>query len=200
MRSVDIVKDFFRTAIWNAPNSCVPRMGPCPGLPRLLRGNERTVHRVRPSRRCSGVAAFIVALASLVVPYQAGALATSNCAAGKTMCGTRCVNLSKAPRNCGACGVVCGAGKMCKSGVCTATGGANSTTTSNTNSTCATGKTMCGTRCVNLSTAPRNCGACGVVCGTGQRCSNGVCSCASGQTVSGGCHCLSGQTVNGVCQ
>lgn len=199
MRSVDAFKNFFRTAVWNAPNSSVPRMV-CVGLSRLLRANELALHRGRLRNYRAGAAGLIIALTSLVALYQASAQASSACATGKTMCGTRCVNLSTAPRNCGACGVVCGAGKRCKAGVCAATGSANSKTTRDAKSTCAAGKAMCGTRCVNLSTAPRNCGACGVVCGAGQRCTNGVCSCAPGQPVSGGCRCSSGQAVNGVCQ
>ena len=256
MRSVDVFKNFFRTAVWNAPNRSVPRTA-CVGLSQLLRADERPLRRGRLSNHRAGVTGLIIALTSLIVLYQANAQASSTCAtgktmcgtrcvnlstaprncgacgvvcgagktckagmcattgsanstttrganstcaAGKTMCGTRCVNVSTAPRNCGACGVVCGAGKTCKAGVCAATGSANSTTTSDADSTCAAGKAMCGTRCVNLSTAPRNCGACGVVCGAGQRCTNGVCGCASGQPVSGGCRCMSGQAVNGVCQ
>jgi hypothetical protein len=80
------------------------------------------------------------------------------------MCGTRCLNLLIAPRNCGACGNVCGPGQQCVAGACTTANHVNG----NTTGSCAAGKTMCGTRCLNLLIAPRNCGACGNVCGPGQ--------------------------------
>ena len=43
---------------------------------------------------------------------------TASCHAPKTICGARCVNLSFAPRNCGACGNVCAAGQKCRGGQC----------------------------------------------------------------------------------
>lgn len=155
--------------------------------------SKHPLHTVRLSDRCRGVAGFIITLAFLLVPYQAGAANSSSCAVGKTMCSGRCLDTQTAPRNCGACGNVCGAGKTCSSGVCTATSSANSNANNssnnnangNANSSCAAPKTMCGGRCLNTATAPRNCGACGNVCGAGKVCSNGVCSCESGKTVDG---------------
>ena len=114
------------------------------------------------------------------------------CAPGKVMCGTQCVNLSINLRNCGACGQACQAGQTCSAGVCsgaangTRAGNANvngknngarkNSGAGNVNATCAPGKTMCGGQCVNFSINPKNCGACGHACQTGQKCVVGQCS------------------------
>jgi hypothetical protein len=45
---------------------------------------------------------------------------------------------------------------------------------------CDSGKTLCGTACVDTSSATDYCGGCGVVCGAGKACLKGVCSCAGG--------------------
>jgi hypothetical protein len=184
MRSIDIGKDLFRTVVWHGPDKSIFRMGSCAGLRPLARAGERTLRTVRRSERCKSVAGFIITLAFLLVPYQAGAAASSSCATGKTMCGARCVNLNTAPRNCGACGNVCAAGKKCSAGVCTGTSNANNNANNSANNnanssataSCKAPKTMCGGRCLNPATAPRNCGACGVVCGAGKTCLAGVCT------------------------
>jgi len=46
--------------------------------------------------------------------------------------------------------------------------------------TCASGQTKCGTQCVNATSDPQNCGACGNVCLMGQMCQNGSCQCQAG--------------------
>ena len=185
MRSIDIGEDLFRRVVWHGPDKSIFRMGSCAGLRPLARAGERTLHTVRLSERCNSVAGFIITLALLLVPYQAGAAASSSCATGKTMCGARCVDLKIAPKNCGACGNVCAPGNTCSAGRCTGTSNANSNANSNATASCKAPKTMCGARCVNLKVAPKNCGACGNVCAPGNRCSNGVCSCMPGQTVNG---------------
>ncbi len=105
--------------------------------------------------------------------------ATPTCDAPKTLCEGRCVNTAVAPRNCGACGVVCEAGQKCVKGVCGGAGNANANASANTSNnatpTCNAPKTLCEGRCVNTAVAPRNCGACGVVCEAGQKCVKGVC-------------------------
>ena len=103
--------------------------------------------------------------------------ATPTCNARQTLCDGRCVNTQFAPRNCGACGVVCAAGQTCAKGVCGGAGAANANATASNNATttCDAPKTLCEGRCVNTAIAPRNCGACGVVCEAGQKCAKGVC-------------------------
>jgi Stigma-specific protein, Stig1 len=122
--------------------------------------------------------------------------ATPTCNAVQTLCGGRCVNTAFAPRNCGACGVVCEAGQKCAKGVCggTSNASANANASGNATPTCNAPKTLCGGRCVNTAIAPKNCGACGVVCETGQKCAKGVCggagnasaSCNAPKTLCGG--------------
>lgn len=48
---------------------------------------------------------------------------------------------------------------------------------------CATGYTQCGSDCVDLTTDPENCGACGRACPAGVACAGGVCA---GSPVTGG--------------
>jgi hypothetical protein len=53
---------------------------------------------------------------------------------------------------------------------------------------CAAGKTKCGTTCVSTTNDPKNCGRCGLKCGTGEVCSKGTCgvSCSPPETLCGG--------------
>jgi hypothetical protein len=112
--------------------------------------------------------------------------ATPTCNAPQTLCEGRCVNTAFAPRNCGACGVVCEAGQKCAKGVCGGPGNANANANASNSATptCNAPQTLCGGRCVNTAFAPRNCGACGVVCEAGQKCAQGVCGGASNATTS----------------
>src|SRR5207244_2746669 len=41
------------------------------------------------------------------------------------------------------------------------------------------GTAVCSNACVNTKTDPANCGGCGIVCGAGATCSNGVCGAAA---------------------
>ncbi|MHB1845412.1 MAG: MXAN_6577-like cysteine-rich protein [Deltaproteobacteria bacterium] len=43
----------------------------------------------------------------------------------------------------------------------------------------------CGSECVNTATDPRNCGACGAACPSGQSCASGACVCGGGATACG---------------
>jgi hypothetical protein len=260
MRRIDIGMNMFHPADCDEPHKSVRRAQ----VPK--RRLQALLAAARPGHeRLRRLTAFIIALLLLLVSLQVRAQASASCATGKTMCGARCVNLSIAPRNCGACGNVCGAGQTCSNGACTGTssvnnnaddgadnGGKNSggdsgnnnsssnngnnsgSSSSGTNSSitegissgisnglsngisnalsnafnrgssnssnsgnnsnnssnnnaygngnsnltasCHAPKTMCGARCVNLSVAPRNCGACGNVCAAGQKCRGGQCS------------------------
>ena len=56
---------------------------------------------------------------------------------------------------------------------------------------CLTGSTQCGATCVELASDQLNCGACGNVCGAGDRCTTGTCTpipfaCPTGLTTCGG--------------
>ena len=86
-----------------------------------------------------------------------------DCAANElTDCNGDCVDLNSDSFNCGACGNSCFAlGLSCVDGLCV--------------DPCPASQTDCGGACVNLQADNGNCGGCGVVCGTGLRCSGGVC-------------------------
>lgn len=60
--------------------------------------------------------------------------------------------------------LLCEANKTCASGACTCKP-----------------ENSCGTQCVELTTDPLNCGACGVACVAGQECSAGACTCPDGK-------------------
>lgn len=49
---------------------------------------------------------------------------------------------------------------------------------------CSNGGILCGTTCVDTSTDANNCGGCSVVCGAGQTCVSGKCTCGSTSSVS----------------
>jgi hypothetical protein len=123
--------------------------------------------------RGKSVAGLIITLVFLLVPLQLRAAAT--CQAGKTMCSGRCLDLSSAPRNCGACGRVCGPSQTCSNGVCSGTG--STSNNGKATSTCkVAGRVMCGSTCFNLSVNAKNCGQCGHACAVNQTCAAGVCS------------------------
>jgi hypothetical protein len=85
------------------------------------------------------------------------------------VCNNMCWDLLSSQANCGACGLVCDASKICSNGVCVP----------NT-LVCAAGQTPCGTQCVNTTSDPINCGGCNVACPAGQTCNLGQCSCPNG--------------------
>jgi len=104
---------------------------------------------------------------------------------GGKCCGTKCVDTSLDPNNCGDCNVACGAGQLCRSGNC----GCLPSGTQ-----CGTGQSCCSTAgCKSLMSDVNNCGSCGNACGSGGACTNGMCTC-------GGMSCGAGQSCcNGTC-
>src|SRR5574337_767341 len=50
---------------------------------------------------------------------------------------------------------------------------------------CPDGQTSCGTMCVDTTSDPANCGACGNACSASQVCNAGVCDCAAPTTLCG---------------
>lgn len=88
----------------------------------------------------------------------------ADCDADPSYCET---TLASSASNCGACGVVCPAGKYCSAGACTS---------------CGPGTTYCGNGygCIDTSTSVANCGACGNYCphagsNTQSMCADGMC-------------------------
>jgi hypothetical protein len=69
-----------------------------------------------------------------------------------------------------------------------ATGGRAQVGVDGTTAGCHTGQTLCASACVDLNIDSSHCGACGVVCVTGQSCIAGACECQVGLTqCSGAC-------------
>ena len=92
-------------------------------------------------------------------------------------------NVSVDPRNCGGCGHVC----------TTANGTAGCGGGSCTVASCNPGFGDCNRNVAdgcetNLNTDPKNCGACGKVCGTGQSCVKGACAAPAGDILCGGAY------------
>ena len=85
-----------------------------------------------------------------------------SCPTGQRVCSGVCRDTNVDSSNCGACGTVCGAGRVCSSGTCT--------------TSCPAGLTSCGGSCVNFLTDNNNCGACGTVCGSTRTCVAGACT------------------------
>jgi hypothetical protein len=90
------------------------------------------------------------------------------CDAGETACAApasggveRCVDTSRDPEHCGACGVRCGYGELCDNGRCGVR--------------CGVGFTACQGACVDVRWDPAHCGACGYRCGAHQACAEGRC-------------------------
>lgn len=82
-----------------------------------------------------------------------------------TMCGTRCLDLTRDPSNCGACGNVCAATEYCASGRCVACGLSSE----------GTQRFQCSNTCVDTSFDDHNCGGCNILCSSGLFCSRGRC-------------------------
>ncbi len=92
-----------------------------------------------------------------------------DCLGAAVVCGGTCAELKSDNLNCGGCGTVCAAGKVCSSGACAVT--------------CAAGEVNCGGSCVDPLTDRIHCGAtatcsgaaAGTACGDGEVCSAGGC-------------------------
>lgn len=77
-----------------------------------------------------------------------------------TSCVDGCVSLGTDIDNCGICGKSCtGMGEICINGTCT----------------CTTGE-FCDNRCTDKQKDPLNCGTCGTICASNERCVRGECT------------------------
>ena len=87
------------------------------------------------------------------------------CTDGKTLCGSRCVDLASDRGNCGGCGKRCSAASTCVAGSCYVAPTPTSTPipTSTPTPPCPAGEKWCGSACVELGT-DTNCTDCGVIC------------------------------------
>jgi hypothetical protein len=114
-----------------------------------------------------------------------------SCPAGTTCCNGGCLNVQTDPNNCGACGKVCPADRVCVGGTCA----------------CPTGTTLCNGSCVTNCTGGQvlNPATCRCECPTGEELCNNTCvtSCLTGQTLNPAtcqCECPADTTFcNGSC-
>jgi hypothetical protein len=107
------------------------------------------------------------------------ACAASQCVGGVTCvgqaaCGSTCTNLQTDTNNCGACGNACPVGASCTSGQCAGPVPSDAGVAAPDAPACAPGQIPCGNGCIDPTSDPNNCGACGNVC-TSQVCQNGAC-------------------------
>ena len=122
----------------------------------------------------------LVALAALALS-TAGCL-QPDCKGQTLVCGGACVDIQTDNHNCGSCGVQCGNGTQCKSGVCSLT--------------CEQGYVECDGSCIDPLTSEGYCGASGsctgsergTQCQAGQECNGGTCTCPAARPD----HCGSG--------
>lgn len=91
------------------------------------------------------------------------------CPAGRSLCGTTCVDFGTDGSNCGRCGVTCGTMETCVAGVCA----------------CMSNRRFCGGMCVDVRTSPVHCGACDAPCAAPFECQNGACACPMSRTLCG---------------
>jgi hypothetical protein len=144
------------------------------------------------------------------------------CAGTEKICGSSCVDTTSDNRNCGACGVACGAGESCQSSKCECrptfkrcTGvcvdpQSDAANCGGCGLACAAGdacvdgqcqcappRAICSGTCVDTSSDPNNCGGCGITCADGFACIGGACVCGPGRAVcKGQCVSLATDTSN----
>ena len=105
----------------------------------------------------------------------------TTCGSSQTICNASgdagapyCATLASDEANCGACGTSCRAGESCSDGQCNVTCGATESLCS-ADGGASNGIDGGAAFCADFATENDNCGGCGIACGAGQMCSNGVC-------------------------
>jgi hypothetical protein len=100
-------------------------------------------------------------------------------------CGGVCVDPTSDRNNCGGCGIQCGPSEACLNSFCESGFAAQAAAQSASaplsarvcpqSPSCPPGQTFCYPSCVDLSTSPFNCGACGLQCAPAEVCAGGLC-------------------------
>lgn len=104
----------------------------------------------------------------------------SPCTEGQACCDGSCQDIERDPAHCGACGVTCGSDERCISGACVCSGPAGRL------EICGNSESCCPSRgCVDLDADPLHCGGCDLLCGPGEQCVDGTCTCGSTQGSAG---------------
>ena len=112
-------------------------------------------------RAVIGVACLALSAAVAWTGCQGAMEGTVTCEGDRFACDDECVPILRDPGNCGACGVTCGFGEICRDGSC--------------RRSCAIGLVACGRECRDLRSDVENCGACGNDCGPDAHCADAVC-------------------------
>lgn len=104
----------------------------------------------------------------------------------------RCASLDFDEEHCGACGQICSQDELCYGTVCVCEG-ANGITEQ-----CAARENCCnGEGCVDFQTDAQNCGGCGLECGAGEQCQEGLCVCGDTVSAAGAAACAPGEACCG---
>lgn len=106
---------------------------------------------------------------SIAFAALAGCSVAPTCTSGSVSCGDLCVETKLDNLNCGACGNICGVGRVCSNGTCDVS--------------CRAGQVACSGACVDPQTSATHCGAsgdcsgthAGTICGSGLACQGGTC-------------------------
>ncbi len=133
-----------------AVSMCAAGYGDCDAM--AANGCETNLNTTVTS---CGVCGRACSLPNATAACTAGACAVAACAPGFGNCDGMAANgcetdLRSTNSNCGTCGTVCGAGTVCSGSLC--------------GSICGAGTTYCAGRCVNLTSDPAHCSACGMAC------------------------------------
>lgn len=103
----------------------------------------------------------------------AAAEAATFCPFGNVKCNGTCTSLALDRNNCGGCGKVCDADKLCANGSCVCRENF---------------QTDCFGKCVDMRSDNKNCGGCGVHCVAHASCADSLCSCDPNYSLCPGVH------------